>query len=57
MRPSFDLRLQTMMKAMTEVVLPAVDPDNSAAVEQANLVIGSLNLLTEQVEYAHWFAD
>ncbi|MCB1667514.1 MAG: hypothetical protein R3E73_06010 [Porticoccaceae bacterium] len=56
MRPSFDLRLQTMMKAMTEVVLPAVDPDNSAAVEQANLVIGSLNLLTEQVEYAHWFA-
>lgn len=55
MQPSFDLRIKTMNKALAEVVLPAIDPANKAAAEQLQLVIGSLNLIQEQMDYAHWF--
>lgn len=37
--------IPAMLKAMTETVLPAVDPENQLAVEQARLVIGMLNLM------------
>lgn len=57
MQPSFDLRIRTMQKALEEVIIPAVDKTNSAAIEQANLVAGSLCLLNEQIDYAHWFAE
>ena len=39
------LQLQTMMKAMKDVVLPAIDPDNQMAQEQAQLVMGMLHLM------------
>src|SRR5258708_4220336 len=55
MQPSFDLRIRTMMKALAETVLPAVDPTRSAAIEQGHLVLASLEVLRQQVEYAHWF--
>ena len=41
MQPSFDLRIRTMNKALADVVLPAIDPDNKAATEQLQLVIGA----------------
>jgi hypothetical protein len=44
-----------MNKALAEVVLPAIDPDNKAAAEQLQLVIGSLNLMQEQIDYANWY--
>ena len=40
-----DIQLRSMIKAMTEVVLPAVDPDNDLACEQAQLVVGMLHLM------------
>lgn len=40
---------------MQEVVLPALDPQNAIAQEQGKLVLGSLNLLLGQVDYAHTF--
>ena len=55
MQPSFDLRIRTMNKALADVVLPAIDPDNKAAAEQLQLVIGSLNLMQEQIDYANWY--
>lgn len=55
MQPGFDFRIRTMIKAMTDVVIPALDPDNRAAHEQANLVAASLDMLIEQIDYAHWF--
>ena len=55
MQPGFELRLTTMMKALSETVLPAVDAQNKAAVEQMHIVIGSLALLREQIDFSHWF--
>lgn len=55
MQPGFELRIRTMIKAMTDVVLPAVDPNNRAALDQARLVAGSLDMLIEQIDYAHWY--
>ncbi|MFW2828714.1 hypothetical protein [Sphingomonas sp. ID0503] len=55
MQPSFDLRLRSVEKALTETILPAIDPAQSAAVEQLHLVIGSLRVLRDQSDYAHWF--
>jgi hypothetical protein len=43
-RPSF--LIPTMLKAMTDTVLPAVDPENKLALEQARLVIGMLHLIS-----------
>lgn len=47
MKPSVELRLRTMMRAMSETVLPAVDPANSLAQEQARLMLGHLNALLQ----------
>jgi hypothetical protein len=55
MQPAFDMRIRTMIKAMTELVLPAIATENHAAVEQAKLVTASLALLMEQFDYSHWF--
>jgi hypothetical protein len=53
--PTIAARLRSMMKAMQEVVLPAVDTQNAIAQEQAKLVIGSLNLILQQLDLAHRF--
>ncbi len=47
LRPS--LLLPAMLKAMTDTVLPAVDPENKLAVEQAKLVAGMLGLLASRL--------
>jgi hypothetical protein len=46
-RPS--LMVPTMVRAMTETVLPAIDPENKLAVEQARLVVGILQLLSKRL--------
>ena len=45
----YDIQLQTMIKAMVETVMPAVDPLNVPAQEQSRLVIGTLMLMAEQL--------
>lgn len=52
MRPQ--IQIKSVIKALTDVVLPAVDPDNKLAQEQARLAIGLLTLLSQQlpVQYA-----
>jgi len=55
MQPGYDLRIRTMVKALKETVLPAIDETNRAAVEQAHILLGSLELLRQQIDYAHWF--
>jgi hypothetical protein len=55
MQPDFDLRLRTMQKALSQVVIPALQPGNKQAQEQASLVLGSLEVIRQQVGYAHWY--
>lgn len=43
------LQIQTVIKAMSDVVLPAVDPNNKLAQEQARLAIGMLNLVAQRL--------
>jgi hypothetical protein len=47
LRPS--LQIQTAIKAMLDVVLPAVDANNKLAQEQARLVIGTLSLVLQRL--------
>ncbi|MGR8948489.1 MAG: hypothetical protein ACU84Q_10605 [Gammaproteobacteria bacterium] len=45
------IQLASMIKAMSEVVLPAVDPDNELACEQAQLVLGMLHLMAARLPW------
>ena len=56
MQPGIDLRMRAMAKALAEVVMPAVDATNKTAIEQGHIVMGSLEIIRQQVEYAHWYA-
>ena len=47
MRPG--VQLQAVIKALSDVVLPAIDPDNKLAIEQGKLSIGLLALLSQQL--------
>lgn len=47
MRPQ--IQLQAVIKALSEVVLPAIDPANTLAIEQGKLSIGLLALLAQQL--------
>jgi hypothetical protein len=53
MRPQ--IQIKSIVKALTDVVLPAVDPDNKLAQEQARLAIGLLTLLAEQLPLQYRF--
>lgn len=45
-----------MVRAMQDVVLPAIEPSNGLAREQASLIIGHLNLLAMQWSRADEYA-
>ena len=44
-----DIQLQSVIRALTEVVLPAVDSGNALAVEQTQVVIGMLQLMAARL--------
>jgi hypothetical protein len=47
MRPA--VQIKSMIKAMTDVVLPAIDPANKLALEQGKLMVGLLSLMAQQL--------
>ena len=55
MLPGIDLRLQNVIKALQEVVLPAIPPDHRLARDQAMLAIGHLGLFASQWRHAARF--
>lgn len=55
MQPSFEARITTMMKALSQTVRPALDEADMAAAEQLGIVIASLAILKDQVDYGDWF--
>jgi len=50
-----DLQIQAMLTAMRDVIVPAVDPDNKLAQEQAHLVIGTLQLIARRQSIAYQY--
>ena len=44
-----DIQLQTAIRALTEVVAPALDAGNALAVEQLQIVIGMLHLMATRL--------
>jgi hypothetical protein len=55
MTPSHHLRLQSMLRAMVEVVVPAIDPKQQLAKDQASIVIGNLKILMDQSDRVYDF--
>lgn len=53
LRPEFLLRAAA--KAMADVVLPALDPDNKLAQEQGHLVLASLDLVLQRLPHMYRF--
>jgi hypothetical protein len=47
--PSIELRLRSLMRAVSEVILPAIDPANSLAQEQTRLLLGHLHAISLQL--------
>ena len=52
MVPTFDQYITASIRALSEVVLPAIDKSDSMALEQAQLVIGMLTLMADQWDKA-----
>ena len=44
-----EIQITSIIKAMVDVVLPALDPENKLAVEQGQLVVGMLRLMETQL--------
>lgn len=57
MTPSIDLRIASMIRAMQDVIAPAVDPSNSLAREQSMLMIGQLQMIGAQWRLALRYAS
>jgi hypothetical protein len=53
MNPSLEVRFRSMIRALTEVIIPALDPHNSLAQEQARLLIGHLHAALLQMPTAN----
>lgn len=52
MNPDLDLRLKSVLKALSDVILPALPATERLARDQANLVIGHLTIIAEQWQHA-----
>jgi hypothetical protein len=48
MIPGFAIRLDSMSRALSSVIMPAIDPENRLAQEQAALMLGQLAMMSGQ---------
>lgn len=48
-----EIQIKVILKALTDVILPAVDPDNKLAQEQTRLAIGTLQLVAKRLPIAY----
>jgi hypothetical protein len=52
MIPSIEVRLQSMLHGFRDAVVPAINPGEALAVEQAALIMAQLSALLKQLPYA-----
>ncbi|MET0987882.1 MAG: hypothetical protein ABW034_20990 [Steroidobacteraceae bacterium] len=50
MIPTHAARLQSMLRSMTEVIIPALNRDDQLARDQAQILLGNLRLLSDQAD-------
>lgn len=55
MIPSIDDRLDSMARALAEVILPALPADRSLAIEQASLMLAHIGMLRDHLDMAGRF--
>lgn len=55
MTPSIPYRIDSLIQAMCDIVLPAIEADKSLAREQAQLIVAHLHLLKRQLPQAEAF--
>jgi hypothetical protein len=55
MTPSISARIDSMIQAMHDIVLPSIEADKSLAREQGQLVVAHLNLMKKQLAHADAF--
>ena len=48
MVPDFALRIQSMIRSLEDVVLPAIPDDRKLALDQARIILGNLRLMADQ---------
>ena len=53
MIPTHALRLQSMLRSMLEVIIPALDPDSQLARDQAQILVANLHLMSEQADRSY----
>jgi hypothetical protein len=51
-----DLRLMAMIRAISEVIIPAIPANQKLAIDQATIVLGNLKMLADQQDRAVDFA-
>lgn len=56
MTPDFDLRFKSMRRALTTVIIPAIEGDNQLAQEQAALLVAHLDMMAVQWSRADAYA-
>ncbi len=52
MTPSIEVRLQSIVHGLRDVIFPAIDPDEALAVEQSGLILVQLTMLLKQLPFA-----
>lgn len=51
MTPGIDIRIQSIINGLSDVIFPAVDPGESLAVEQKGMIIAQLELILKQLPF------
>jgi hypothetical protein len=50
-----EVQIQSLMKSLKDVVLPALDPNNKLAVEQGQLIMGMLHVMSQRLPLEYRF--
>lgn len=52
MTPSITVRLESVLNGLRAAIIPAIDPNEALAIEQADLILAQLSMLQRQLPYA-----
>jgi hypothetical protein len=52
MTPSIEVRLESVLHGLRDVIFPAINPNEALAVEQSGLILAQLMMLVKQLPYA-----